>query len=83
MSQMLISLSLRSKLSERQNDCADSTVQCVRQALQNIQSWNQMAHANPPSSSATSMQVCLCLNLHTVNEYTTTHHTCLIQYMSI
>ncbi|XP_067242791.1 nesprin-2 isoform X14 [Chanodichthys erythropterus] len=51
--------SLRSKLSERQNDCADSTVQCVRQALQNIQSWNQMTHANPPCSSASSMQTAI------------------------
>ncbi|TRY90471.1 hypothetical protein DNTS_015631 [Danionella cerebrum] len=51
--------SLRSKLSERQNDCADSTVQCVRQALQNIQSWNQATDANPPPCSASSMQAAI------------------------
>uniref|UniRef100_A0A9J8A0G7 Nesprin-2-like n=1 Tax=Cyprinus carpio carpio TaxID=630221 RepID=A0A9J8A0G7_CYPCA len=50
--------SLRLKLSEMQNDCADSTVQCVRQALQNIQAWNQ-THANPSCSSATSMQAAI------------------------
>uniref|UniRef100_A0A671L7J1 KASH domain-containing protein n=1 Tax=Sinocyclocheilus anshuiensis TaxID=1608454 RepID=A0A671L7J1_9TELE len=49
---------LWSKLSEKQNDRADSTVQCVRQALQNIQSWN-LTHANPPCSSATSMQAAI------------------------
>lgn len=57
-------LSLRSKLLEKQNDCADSTVQCVRQALQSIQSWNQLKHANLPCISATSMQVCLIFYLY-------------------
>ncbi|KTF78168.1 hypothetical protein cypCar_00022230 [Cyprinus carpio] len=74
--------SLRSKLLEKQNDCADSTVQCVRQALQNIQSWNQ-THANPPCSSATSMQaaidegVRLCKSLQVVLSHKELLRECL------
>uniref|UniRef100_A0A671NG48 KASH domain-containing protein n=1 Tax=Sinocyclocheilus anshuiensis TaxID=1608454 RepID=A0A671NG48_9TELE len=74
--------SLRSKLLEKQNKCADSTVQCVRQALQNIQSWNQ-THANPPCSSATSMQaaieegVRLCKSLQVVLSHKELLRECL------
>uniref|UniRef100_A0AAR2KFY0 Calponin-homology (CH) domain-containing protein n=1 Tax=Pygocentrus nattereri TaxID=42514 RepID=A0AAR2KFY0_PYGNA len=46
--------SLRSKLLERQNDCADSVVRCMREALHALHTWNQSTQS--PSDSASSMQ---------------------------
>ncbi|XP_062851798.1 nesprin-2 [Trichomycterus rosablanca] len=50
---------LRSKLSERQNDCADSAVHCIREALHTLRTWNQAAHTEPASDSVYSMQTML------------------------
>ncbi|KAB5582142.1 hypothetical protein PHYPO_G00183770 [Pangasianodon hypophthalmus] len=47
---------LQSKLSERQNDCADSAVHCMRDTLQALRSWTQSTHTQPLSDSAYTIQ---------------------------
>lgn len=47
----------QSKLSERQDVCSDSAVRCLRDTLQALRSWAQSTHAQPPSDSASAVQV--------------------------
>ncbi|MCJ8731015.1 hypothetical protein PDJAM_G00191160 [Pangasius djambal] len=47
---------LQSKLSERQNDCADSAVHCMRDTLQALRSWTQSTHTQTLSDSTHTIQ---------------------------